>query len=42
MKDALELTRRFLAIHGDEWDVECEVRQLDGPEFGMEASSPGS
>jgi hypothetical protein len=34
MKDALELTRRFLAIHGDEWNVECEVRPLDGEEFG--------
>jgi len=32
--DAIELTKRFLRIHGDEWDVECEVRQLDGPEFG--------
>src|SRR5262250_1746351 len=28
MKDAIELTKRFLRIHGDEWDVECEVRQL--------------
>jgi hypothetical protein len=31
---AIELTKRFLAVHGDEWDVECEVRSLDGPEFG--------
>ena len=37
MKDAIELTKRFLRIHGDEWDVECEVRQLDGPDFGGEA-----
>lgn len=37
MKEALELTRRFLRVHGDEWDVECEVRQLDGPEFGAAA-----
>ena len=29
--EAIELTRRFLLVHGDEWDVECEVRQLDGP-----------
>ena len=29
--EAIELTRRFLKIHGDEWDIECEVRQLDGP-----------
>jgi hypothetical protein len=32
--EAVELTRRFLAVHGTDWDVECEVRQLDGPEFG--------
>ena len=31
---AVELTRRFLKAHGTDWDVECEVRQLDGPEFG--------
>jgi len=31
---ALELTERFLAVHGDEWDIECEVRALDGQEFG--------
>jgi hypothetical protein len=37
MDEALELTRRFLKVHGDEWNVECEVRQLDGPEFGSEA-----
>jgi len=34
MPGAIELTERFLRIHGDEWDIECEVRQLDGPEFG--------
>ena len=37
MKDAIELTERFLRIHGDEWDLECEVRPLDGPEFGARA-----
>ena len=31
---AIELTKRFLAVHGDEWNIECEVRALDGPEFG--------
>jgi hypothetical protein len=36
-EEAVELTRRFLKIHGDEWDLECEVRQLDGPEVGSEA-----
>jgi hypothetical protein len=32
--EAVELTRRFLKVHGTDWNVECEVRQLDGPEFG--------
>jgi hypothetical protein len=36
MKEAIELTNRFLRVHGDEWDIECELRQLDGPEFGAE------
>jgi hypothetical protein len=34
MSEAIELTKRFLRVHGDEWDIECEVRQLAGPEFG--------
>ena len=33
MDEALELTRRFLNVHGPEWDVECEVRQMEGPDF---------
>jgi len=33
-EEAIDLTRRFLAVHGDEWDLECEVRALEGPEFG--------
>jgi hypothetical protein len=37
--EAIELTRRFLKIHGDEWDIECEVRQLDGPELGSEKAT---
>jgi hypothetical protein len=37
MPAAIELTKRFLKVHGDEWEIECEVRQLDGPEFGGEA-----
>jgi hypothetical protein len=36
MEAAIELTKRFLHIHGDAWEIECEVRQLDGPEFGSE------
>jgi len=30
---AIDLTKRFLGVHGDEWDIECEVRQLE-EEFG--------
>ena len=37
LEEAIELTKRFLQVHGDEWDVECEVRPLDGPEFGARA-----
>jgi hypothetical protein len=36
-EEAVELTERFLQIHGDGWDLECEVRPLDGPEFGVQA-----
>ena len=32
--EAIELTKRFLLIHGEEWDIECEVRQLDEPDCG--------
>ena len=37
MPEAIELTKRFLRVHGDEWDIECELRPLDGPEFGRGA-----
>jgi hypothetical protein len=37
MEQAVELTKRFLKVHGNEWEIECEVRPLDGPEFGREA-----
>ena len=33
IEEARELTRRFLEVHGDEWNVECEVRVVDGDEF---------
>ena len=33
-KEAIELTKRFLLIHGDEWEIECEVRQLEEPDLG--------
>lgn len=28
MEHALQLTKRFLDVHGDEWDVECELRPI--------------
>jgi hypothetical protein len=34
MNEAIELTKRFLTVHGDEWNIECEVRQMEGPDFG--------
>lgn len=33
MAEAVELTKRFLKVHGDTWEIECEIRQIDGPEF---------
>jgi hypothetical protein len=36
-EEATELVKRFLKVHGTEWNVECELRQLEGPEFGAEA-----
>jgi hypothetical protein len=33
MEQAADLTRRFLKVHGDEWDIECEVRQMEGPDL---------
>ena len=33
MKEAIELTKRFLRVHGDDWNIECEVRQMEGPDF---------
>ncbi len=36
---AVELTERFLRVHGDEWDITCEVRQVDGGEFGPDVPS---
>lgn len=37
VQEAIELTKRFLRVHGDEWDIECEVRQMEGPDCGAEA-----
>lgn len=36
-EEAIELVERFLEVHGDEWEIECELRALDGPEFVREA-----
>lgn len=33
MDEAIEATRRFLHVHGYEWEVECEVRQVEMPAF---------
>lgn len=32
MAQAVELAKRFLALHGNEWELECEVRQIEGPD----------
>jgi hypothetical protein len=37
LQEAVELTRRFLRVHGDDWDLECEVRPFDGAEFCVDA-----
>ena len=39
MQEAIELTKRFLAVHGTEWDIECEVRQMEGPDCGVEKAA---
>ncbi len=28
IEHALQLVRRFLDVHGDDWEVECELRQV--------------
>ena len=33
-EEAIELAKRFLKVHGTDWDIECEVRALDGPDCG--------
>jgi len=37
MKEAIDLTKRFLKTHGEEWDIECEVRPSDWLEFCAQA-----
>ncbi|WP_454830420.1 YciI family protein [Pseudoxanthomonas wuyuanensis] len=31
LQEAVALTQRFLQVHGVEWDLECEVRQVEEP-----------
>ncbi|GAB3093083.1 YciI family protein [Lysobacter terrae] len=33
LQEAIEHTHRFLMVHGNEWELECEVRQLEEPDF---------
>jgi hypothetical protein len=39
MAAAIELTKRFLRVHGDECDLECEIRPLGCPEMGAQAKA---
>ncbi len=39
MDEALEWTSRFLDVHGDEWEIECEVRPLDEACVPMEQAA---
>lgn len=32
-EEAIEVTKRFLHVHGDEWELECEVREVEAPAF---------
>ena len=35
LDEAIELTRRFVALHvADGWEIDCEVRQLQEADFG--------
>ncbi len=31
LEEAIAHTRRFLVVHGEDWDIECEVRPLVEP-----------
>ena len=31
--EAVEHTQRFLEIHGRDWDITCELRQIEEPDF---------
>ena len=35
LKEAIALTERFVELHvADGWEIDCEVRQVFGPDFG--------
>lgn len=36
-EEALAATQRFLELHGDDWDITCEVRQIEEPDFDAQA-----
>jgi hypothetical protein len=36
-EEAIALTERLLRVHGEDWNLECEVRPLDGQEFDAQA-----
>ena len=29
LEEALRVSRRFLEVHGDRWEIECEVREME-------------
>jgi hypothetical protein len=29
MDEAVHVTRRFLEVHGDGWEIDCEIRQME-------------
>ncbi|GAP67535.1 transcriptional regulator [Mizugakiibacter sediminis] len=42
MAHAVELTKRFLALHGDGWDLECEVREMEYHEVDQTGCMPAA
>ena len=39
MQEAIGYTKRFLAVHGPEWDLECEIRPIGCGESAQEAKA---
>lgn len=42
MAQAVELTKRFLALHGDGWDLECEVREMEYHDVNQPGCAPAA